>query len=161
MLKDLEIQFVKDKIFQISDKLNTIKDLNSHFNKNIETINAQIEVANRRFYEAKIKAEHNLLIKDKIMEALNEYCDNEKFCYKKNQKIEKFAKFFEIKQENSGILEEIKENIENSLKIIPNYQKEESALELEKNINSLSFPSHKLDEKLKKDKISNNPIEIQ
>jgi hypothetical protein len=145
ILKDMELSSIKNSIRQVSDKLNNIKEMNRLFNQNIEKINNDIENANKRYYEAKIIDENCQETRTRIRDTIDEYIKNEKEIFKVNRKISMVSEFFDKKESRLELLEDIQGKISKALEIIPNYQNENFANELETLIKSLEAPvSHLL-----------------
>lgn len=146
-LKDLDIQAVKDNIMQISSQMNIMKEMNSKFNDKIEKINDQIGPSNKRVVEASVQIENAQEVKKRISEIHNTHLLNVKKSLKYYKRFKKMQKFFANKEKDLTILKDIEEKINEALDAVPNFQKEESAQNLEKILRTLVIPAKKLEKR--------------
>ncbi|OMJ87995.1 hypothetical protein SteCoe_10148 [Stentor coeruleus] len=147
ILKDLDIQAVKDNIMQISSQMNIMKEINSKFNEKIEKINDQIGPSNKRVVEATVQIENAQEVKNRISEFLSIHLLNVKKSLKYYKRFKRIHKFFTNKEKDLNILKDIEGKINEALDVVPNFQKEESAQNLEKILKSLIVPAKKLEKR--------------
>ena len=157
-IQELEMQAVKDNILHVSGQLNSLKELSNHYNQTIEKINEKIELVNKRYYETKITAENASEMKEKIIKNMQDNIENEKYSIKISKKLGKITSFFEKKEEELKIINEIDEKIQSALNLVEHFQKEDSASQLEKIIRSFENPTEKLNRKPKVKKDLNKTL---
>ena len=153
-LKSIEEEMVKDSILQISSKLNSMKEINSHVNQRIEKINTEIQEVSKRFYEQNIYSENLAEIKKKLVEEMEQCIETEKKSYKIDRKLEMIDAFFHNKDNELEILNDLEGKINHALELIPEFQKEDSARKLEVIIKSFEEPSQRLN------RFDNNKVDI-
>lgn len=160
-IKDLELKSLQENIMQVSSQIGLIKSINSQFDENSSRIHRQIEVANKRYYEAKAHSENSTSVKQKILESQRETLMNERKILKYYRRFKEIQAFITNKDKELKNLQELEKKIEEALETMPDFQKEQSAQALEKILKSLAEPKKRLERPAMKNKTLDQSIKIK